>query len=576
MNYTVLKEHASYFTDVETRDELNKKHVRNPMSTYDNKTGKLTPQSILHQRYLIVGQAGRGGMSAVYQAVDTKYGNHHVAIKEMSQGNLSANELTEATARFQQEADLLGSLRHPNLPTIYDGFSEDGRSFLVMEYIDGKTLLQMLKDTGGRPLPVSLVLDYAIQLCDVLMYLHSHNPPIIFRDLKPTNVMVKGNGHVMLVDFGIARFFKEGQAQDTVLLGSPGYAPPEQHGTSQTNPRSDLYSLGATLHCCLTGRDPFHAADRFAFPPVQQMNPLVPIELDQLIQRMVSLDVHQRPNSALEVRQALLNIKQKASDATTGLDPVMASAPTQYNPSFSSIPPVQVPTNNANSVPAQPATVPVSISPVHSHVPPIPQTQQTRNATSISAVWTRGFIILFGLMLVLTVVGSIIAFNIPQPYGSINPNAGLDHAVELALSVILLLVAIAALWFVHNGAAIIILLLTALFTLGAVFAFLLQTLNDIHQQLPFTLNHDVLNLFSTSSLAAASLISFLWLMRPYMLIDRIILLAVFGVAGICALLQYSGADSDISKHIYLLILLILLIQGVLIATQTERVRIRRS
>jgi len=545
------------------------------MSTYDNMTGKLAPQSILHQRYLIVGQAGRGGMSAVYQAVDTQYGNHHVAIKEMSQGNLSTYELNEATARFQQEADLLSSLQHPNLPTIYDGFSEDGRSFLVMEYIDGKTLLQMLKDTGGRPLPVAQVLDYAIQLCDVLMYLHSHNPPIIFRDLKPTNVMVKGNGHLMLIDFGIARFFKEGQEQDTVFLGSPGYAPPEQHGTSQTNPRSDLYSLGATLHCCLTGRDPFHAADRFAFPPVQQMNPLVPIELDQLIQRMVSLDEQQRPNSALEVRQTLLNIKQKASDATTGLDPVMASAPTQYNPSFSSTPSAQVPTNNSNPVPAQPATVPVSIPPAHRQVPPIAQTQQTRNATSISAVWTTGFIILFGLMLALTVVGSIIAFNISQPYGSINPNAGLDHAVELGLSVILLLVAIAALWFVHNGAAIIILLLTALFTLGAVFAFLVQTLNDIHQQLPLTLNQDVLNLFSTSSLAAASLISFLWLMRPYMLTDRIILLAVFGVAGICALLQYSGADSDISKHIYLLILLILLIQGVLIAAQTERVRVRR-
>ena len=539
------------------------------MSTYDSKTGKLAPQSMLHQRYLIVGQAGRGGMSAVYQAVDTKYGNHHVAIKEMSQGNLGANEITEATSRFQQEADLLGSLHHPNLPTIYDGFSEDGRSFLVMEYIDGKTLLQMLKDTGGRPLPVAQVLDYAIQLCDVLIYLHSHNPPIIFRDLKPTNVMVKSNGHVMLIDFGIARFFKEGQAQDTVFLGSPGYAPPEQHGSSQTNPRSDLYSLGATLHCCLTGRDPFHASDRFAFPPVQQMNPLVPLELGQLIQRMVSLDEQQRPNNAFEVRQALLNIKQKATDATTGLDPVTASAPTQYNS------PVPSTSPNNNPVPSQPPTVPVSIPPTRSQTVPTTHAPQRTNTASISSVWTRGFTILFGGMLALTVIGSIIAFNIPQPYGTINPNAGLDHAVELALSVILLFVAIAALWFVHNGAAIIILLLTALFTLGAVFAFLVQTLNDIHQQLPFTLNPYILNLFSTSSLAAASLISFLWLMRPYMLIDRIILFAVFGVAGICALLQYSGADSDISKHIYLLILLILLIQGVLIAAQTERVRVRR-
>src|SRR5437667_4099087 len=360
------------------------------MSTYDNQTGRLAPQSILHQRYLIVGHAGRGGMSAVYQAVDTQSGNRHVAIKEMSQGNLSANELAEATARFQQEANLLASLHHPNLPTIYDGFSEESRSFLVMEYIDGKTLLQMLKDSGGRPLPVAYVLDYAIQLCDVLIYLHSHNPLIIFRDLKPTNVMVKGNGHVMLIDFGIARFFKEGQAQDTVFLGSPGYAPPEQHGTSQTNPRSDLYSLGATLHCCLTGRDPFHAADRFAFPPVQQMNPLVPIELDQLIQRMVSLDEQQRPNSALEVRQALLIIKQKASDATTGLDPVMSSAPTQYNPSFPS--PAQAPINNTNPVPAQPATVQVSFPPAYGQLPPITRTPQTQGPTSITAVWTPRFI----------------------------------------------------------------------------------------------------------------------------------------------------------------------------------------
>lgn len=545
------------------------------MSTYENKTGKLAPQSILHQRYLILAQAGRGGMSAVYKALDTQSRNHYVAIKEMSQGILSSNELAEATARFQQETDLLGSLHHPNLPAIYDGFSEDGRSFLVMEYIDGKTLLQMLKDIGGQPLPVANVLDYAIQLCDVLIYLHSHNPPIIFRDLKPTNVMVKDNGHVMLIDFGIARFFKEGQAQDTVFLGSPGYAPPEQHGTAQTNPRSDLYSLGATLHCCLTGRDPFHASDRFVFPPVHQMNPLVPIELDQLIQRMVSLDEQQRPNNALEVRQALLKIKQKASDATTGLYPLMASAPTQYNAPPNSPAMIKVPAHNDNFIPVQPPTVPVNNSPTRAQVPPASQTAQNRNTTNTSSIWTPGFIILFGGMLALTVIGSIIAFNIPQPYGSINPNAGLDHAVELALSAILLFTAIASLWFVHKGAAIIILLLTALFTLGAAFTFLIQTLNDIQQHLPYTFNPYTLTLISTSSLAAVSLISFLWLLRPYMLIDRIILLAIFGAAAICVILQYPGTDFDISKHIYLLILLILLIQGILIAVQTERVRVNR-
>ena len=143
------------------------------MSTYDNQTGRLAPQSMLQQRYLVVGPAGRGGMSAVYQAVDTQYGNRRVALKEMSQGHLNANELAEATARFHQEARLLGSLHHPNLPRIYDAFSEYRRSYLVMDYIDGKTLLQLLKDAGRRPLPVAQVLDYATQLCDVLAYLHA-------------------------------------------------------------------------------------------------------------------------------------------------------------------------------------------------------------------------------------------------------------------------------------------------------------------------------------------------------------------------------------------------------------------
>jgi serine/threonine protein kinase len=542
------------------------------MSTYENQTGRLAPQSMLHQRYLIVGQAGRGGMSAVYQAVDTKFGNRHVAIKEMSQGHLNTSELTDATARFQQEAALLGSLHHPNLPRIYDGFSEYSRSYLVMEYIDGKTLLQMLKDSGGRPLPIAQVLDYAIQLCDVLTYLHSQNPPIIFRDLKPTNVMVKENGHVVLIDFGIARFFKEGQAQDTVFLGSPGYAPPEQHGTAQTNPRSDLYALGATLHCCLTGRDPFHAEDRFAFPPVYQLNPLVSIELDQLIQRMVSMDERQRPNSALEVRQALLRIKQQASDATTGLDPVLASAPTQYNAPA----PAPSPVRSTNPAPTHPPTIPVSAPPAYAQIPSIAPIQQTRSrsTSSLTAVWTTRFIILFGSMFALMIVGSVIAFNIPTPYGSANL-AGLDHAVEFGLSVLIILVAIGATGFVRNRVAIGILLLTALSALIAGFAFLLQTLNDV-QQLPSALAQVNLNLFSTIGLAAAAIISLLWLTRAYTLIDRIILLAVFGVAVVCVFLQYSGADTDVPKHIYLLIALILLIQGVLIAAQTERVRRERA
>lgn len=536
------------------------------MSTYDNQTGRLAPQSMLQQRYLVVGPAGRGGMSAVYQAVDTQYGNRRVAIKEMSQGQLNANELAEATARFQQEARLLGSLHHPNLPRIYDAFSEYGRSYLVMDYIDGKTLLQLLKDAGKRPLPVAQVLDYATQLCDVLAYLHAQNPPVIFRDLKPTNVMVTENGHVVLIDFGIARFFKEGQAQDTVYLGSPGYAPPEQHGVSQTNPRSDLYALGATLHCCLTARDPFHADDRFAFPPVRQLNPLVPIELDQLILRLVSLDERQRPTSALEVQQELLKIKQHAAEATTGLNPALASAPTQY--SSPAVPPATV--RSTNPAPVSPPTVPVSASPapVYGQIPALAQAQ-ARITPRLAAVWTTGFTLLFGIILLLMIAGSAIAFNIPRPYGNL---AGLDHAVELGLSAILLIVALAATGFVRSGVARSILLLTALAAVVSGFAFLLQTISDV-QQASYLVPVEP-NLFFTMGLAAAAIISLLWLARPSLLLDRIVLLVMFGAAVVCALLQYSGMDTDISKHIYLLLALILLVQGVLLATQTERVRTR--
>src|SRR5581483_11554117 len=183
------------------------------MSTYDSHTERLAPQTLLQQRYFIVGQAGRGGMGTVYQATDLRIAGRYVAIKEMRQAKLSEAELAEATARFQQEAAMLGTLSHPNLPRISDSFSEQGRFYLVMDYIEGRTLQQLLKEAQGRPLPVAQVLSYALQLCDVLGYLHRRNPPIIFRDVKPSNVMVNANGQIFLIDFGIARFFKEGQQQ---------------------------------------------------------------------------------------------------------------------------------------------------------------------------------------------------------------------------------------------------------------------------------------------------------------------------------------------------------------------------
>jgi len=565
------------------------------MSTYDNLTGRLPPQSMLQQRYLIVSVAGRGGMSAVYRGVDTKKGNRNVAIKEMSQGHLTETEREEAIGRFRQEYQFLSKLQHPNLPLIYDTFNEGDRFYFVMDFIEGKTLLDLLRASGGRPLPIGQVVDYAMQLCDVLSFLHMQTPPVIFRDLKPTNVMIRGDGRLFLIDFGIARFFKEGKLQDTVLLGSPGYAPPEQHGTGQTSPRSDIYALGATMHCCLTGRDPFNAPDRFIFPPIRQYNPLVPAGLDQLVQSMLALNERQRPASAQEVRQALLNIKQQAAEHTSNLSPAAGSAPTQYPLPAPMRGDFQAPANN--QPPAHLPTVPVRSSgvPASSTQParsPIARFPQARTIAGLASIWTPRFLVVFIVMFLVTVAGSLLAFNIPNPYGSSKPfPPGLDHAVEFGLSVVFIIVVLIASTFVRNTIAKAILFVSALAMLLSAFAFLVQTIRDVQLAQPVIIsaegvqpvqspflstifNAGQLGQFFTIGLVAAALVSLVWLTRPYLLPDRIVLLVVFGIAAICAILQTfaTSGDSDVTSHIYLLFALIALIQGVLIAVQTERVR----
>src|SRR6266496_5004458 len=186
-------------------------------------TGMLTRQHALKQRYLILGQAGRGGFGAVYKAADTQFGNRLVAVKEMSQSNLGAQELVEATEAFRREALLLAGLTHPNLPRIYEQFTDTGRTYLVMDFIEGETLEAHLNGLGGKKMSLEKIFEIALQLCSVLDYLHTRNPAIIFRDLKPANIMLTNGGHVYLIDFGIARHFKPGQNRDTTALGSSGY-----------------------------------------------------------------------------------------------------------------------------------------------------------------------------------------------------------------------------------------------------------------------------------------------------------------------------------------------------------------
>ncbi|GHO99163.1 protein kinase [Reticulibacter mediterranei] len=261
------------------------------------------PNTILKQRYRVLQPVGKGGMGAVYKGEDTQLGNRLVAIKEMSLSALSPEEREVATTHFKREAHLLAGLQHPNLPSIYDHFSESQRWYLVMSFIQGTTLQEHLTSAQGGKLPLEEVLHIGRELCTVLHYLHSYTPPIIFRDLKPANIMRDKNGHLYLIDFGIARLFKPGQQKDTASYVSFGYAPPEQYGQAQTTPRSDIYSLGATLYHLLSGYAPSQSP--FRLPPLQSLVPTLPPRLVALITQMLDLDVDRRPANMMAVKQEL-------------------------------------------------------------------------------------------------------------------------------------------------------------------------------------------------------------------------------------------------------------------------------
>ena len=283
-------------------------------SALSTSTGLLPSNHLLKQRYRVMSQLGKGGFGAVYQAEDNQFGNRLLAVKEMSQSGLSPQEIIEATDAFKREAHLLASLKHPNLPSIYDYFNEAKRWYLVMDFIEGETLEEHLnKEKEGR-LPWEEALQIGIQLCTVLGYLHRRQPPIIFRDLKPANVMLTPEGHLYLIDFGIARHFKPGQMRDTMAFGSPGYAAPEQYGKTQTTSRADIYSLGATLYHLLTGDNPSDAP--FQFAPLQLYGQSAPRGIKILIMQMVEMDESKRPESVDTIKQKLQRIaatKQKTS-----------------------------------------------------------------------------------------------------------------------------------------------------------------------------------------------------------------------------------------------------------------------
>jgi oligopeptide transport system substrate-binding protein len=283
-----------------------------PLSTPSPNKGKQS-EELLHHRYRIINLIGTGGYAAVYRAWDTHSGNLLVAIKEINLQGLTPQEAIEATDTFNRELTLLSTLAHPNLPRVLDHFTDPTHWYLVMDFIDGETLEQYLHKTNSGKLPLDRALNIGLQLCAVLDFLHTRQPPIIFRDLKPANIMQTPTGHLYLIDFGTARHLKPGQQKDTIALGSPGYAAPEQYGKSQSTQQADIYSLGATLHHLLTGNDP--SEDPFRFAALRSSNPSLPAGLETLVQQMLDVDPNKRPASIAIVKEELQRIAVRQSSA---------------------------------------------------------------------------------------------------------------------------------------------------------------------------------------------------------------------------------------------------------------------
>ncbi len=282
-------------------------------STDDHPSVTFTSRTLLLQRYQILNMVGKGGFGAVYKALDTSpsQAGKLVAIKQICLGGLSPREMIEATEAFNREVLLLSGLKHPHLPQMYDHFTDPENWYLVMDFIEGQTLETYLHLTRGGQLPFSEVLSIGIQLCTVLAYLHSRQPPIIFRDVKPANIMRTSTGHLYLIDFGIARHFKPGQKKDTTALGSPGYAAPEQYGKAQTTIQTDIYGLGATLHQLLTGEDPADNPFIFTLTSLHTRQQSIPATFTHQLEHMLSMEADKRPASMNDVKHILQQIQDE-------------------------------------------------------------------------------------------------------------------------------------------------------------------------------------------------------------------------------------------------------------------------
>ena len=296
----------------------------------------LRPDTLLHNRYRIVRQIGQGGFGAVYEAVDQRL-NRRVALKQLIQ-------VSERISRqFTREAELLANLSHPALPNVIDYFGDPLGQFLVMDFIAGDDLGAMLV-ARGDPFPVEQVLGWADQLLDALDFLHTHDPPIIHRDIKPQNLKLRPRGRIVLLDFGLAKGYAGDVAPSgtsSLMAYTRGYAPPEQVEGLGTDARSDLYALGATLYMLLTNVPPVEAPMRLLaaarqrpdpMRPAHVVNPAVPEGVSRVLVQALALEPQDRPPDA-ETMRALLEAAPTVpapppSDALPGVVALAPEVPT--------------------------------------------------------------------------------------------------------------------------------------------------------------------------------------------------------------------------------------------------------
>jgi len=284
-----------------------------PASSARREDEFLSPGDTLQDRYEIRKFISKGGMGAVYLARDTRFPKVEklVAVKEMIRTIRDSVTSRISLETFEREANIVASLNHSAIPKVFDYFHHERRVYLVLEFIEGTDLESLLTEMD-YPIPQEKVLDWAIQTCDVLTYLHNHKPnPIVFRDMKPSNIMLRHDGSIVLIDFGIAKIFQEGKRG--TMIGTEGYSPPEQYrGISE--PRGDIYALGATLHHLLTRRDP-RKEPPFTFNdhPVSAFNPSVTPELQAILSRALAYELEDRYPSAHDMKLDLLKVARASN-----------------------------------------------------------------------------------------------------------------------------------------------------------------------------------------------------------------------------------------------------------------------